>query len=273
MKRYVIGALSALTLIAMTACSPKATLPTPSAPPPTPTVEQTTAPTPTPTPQLVAPVLSKQTFAQSYTADDGTVVLTVSYTLPDIENKTDTPALGAISDWYANEGAELLSAASSRADGAVGDYEVSAAANFPFQATAEEITFALSYQSDRVVSFTREFYANTVGAAHPTAFRMAEQFALTDGRKLAFTDCFTDALAASDLARSAMLQSGTVASLLQQGVTKADVQAAFQPENFYLTQDGFVFWFQPDALGAGNSPIEVPVPYSALKEYLVEWIA
>ena len=57
------------------------------------------------------------------------------------------------------------------------------------------------------------------------------------------------------------------------GVTEGALSAAFQPEHYYLTPDGFVFWYQPGELGAGSSPVELPVPYSALKEYLVEWIA
>ena len=135
------------------------------------------------------------------------------------------------------------------------------------------MTFETSYQSERAICFTRQFYVNSVGAAHPSVFRMAELFDLTDGHRLTFTDCFTDSLAAADAAREAVLRSDAAAQLLAQGVSRADIQASFQPEHFYLTGEGFVFWYQPGELGAGSSPVELPVPYSALKEYLVEWIA
>ena len=201
------------------------------------------------------------------------MVLTVSYTLPDFENRDLHPALAAISDYYSGEGAELLAAAGERAESARGDYEVSTLSGLPFQATAEEMTFETSCQSERAICFTRQFYVNSVGAAHPSVFRMAELFDLTDGHRLTFTDCFTDSLAAADAAREAVLRSDAAAQLLAQGVSRADIQASFQPEHFYLTGEGFVFWYQPGELGAGNSPVELPVPYSALKEYLVEWIA
>lgn len=270
MKQYPAAACAALLLVALTACSPNPPPPTAT---PSPTMTAIPAPTPTATPAPVDPILSKQAFSKNFTAADGTVVLTVSYTLPDFSNKNDSPALNAISAWYEAEGKELLQAASQRAESAEGDYEISAASGLPFQPTMEEITFTTSYQSNRVICFTREFYANTVGAAHPSVFRMAELFDLKDGHNLVFTDCFTDALSASDHALDAILKSDTMAKLFQQGVQKSDVIAAFQPENFYLTPDGFTFWFQPGDLGPSNSPLEVSVPYSALKEYLVEWIA
>ena len=105
MKRSALLPLAALLLV-LASCSPKAPAPSPStAPVPTPSAS---TPSPTPTYTYVAPVLSEQVFTQDYTADDGTTVLSVSYTLPDFENKSDSPALAAISAWYAAEGQALL---------------------------------------------------------------------------------------------------------------------------------------------------------------------
>lgn len=271
MKRSALLPLTAL-LLALVSCSPKAPAPSSStAPVPTPSAPPT--PSPTPTYTYVAPVLSEQVFTQDYTADDGTTVLSVSYTLPDFENKSESPALAAISAWYAAEGQALLdNTTATTAQDALSDYELSGPLGLPFQPMKEEMTYTSLYQNEQVISFAREFYASSEGTAHPTVFRMGELFDLTTGASLTFTQCFTDAIAASEQALEYILASDMAAGLMQQGVEKAQLQAAFQPENFYLTKDGFVFWFQSGDLGANNSPVEIPVPYSALKEYLVSWI-
>ena len=260
MKRSALLPLAALLLV-LASCSPKAPAPSPStAPVPTPSAS---TPSPTPTYTYVAPVLSEQVFTQDYTADDGTTVLSVSYTLPDFENKSDSPALAAISAWYAAEGQALLdNTTATTAQDALSDYELSGSLGLPVHPMKEEMTYTSLYQNEQVISFAREFYASSEGSAHPTVFRMGETF----------TQCFTDAIAASEQALEYILASDTAAGLMQQGVEKAQLQAAFQPENFYLTRDGFVFWFQSGDLGSNNSPVELPVPYSALKEYLVSWI-
>ncbi len=273
MKKYC-AALAALLALTLAACGPAAPEPTAS-PTPEPTPEATPSPTPEPTPEpLVDPELTTQTFSESYTASDGTVVLTVSYTLPDFANKAGSTALTAIADWYTAEGEALLENAALRSQDAVSDYEISQAAGYPFQATLEEITSELTYQSEGVLSFRREFYVSTVGAAHPTVMRMSEQFDRTDGSKLTFTDCFSDGLAAAGAAYEALLQTGEISDLVSSGALTAEqLEAAFQPDHFYLTQEGFVFWFQPGELtGASNSPIEATVPYSALEGYLQPWI-
>ena len=68
------------------------------------------------------------------------------------------------------------------------------------------------------------------------------------------------------LIRSSRTSSGAV--------TAAQVEAAFQPDHFYLTEEGFTFWFQPGELSgvSGNSPIETVVPYSVFEELLQAWI-
>lgn len=272
-RRIVSAALSALLAAALTACGPAPAEPT-ATPEPTPTVTPTPTPEPTPEP-LVDPVLSSRNFAETYTADDGTVVLTVSYTLPDFENKGDSKVLTAIADWYEEEGESLLDSARTRSADAKSDYEVSTAAGIEFSPVLEEIKSELSYQSDGVLSFRREFYAGGAGMAHPTVLRMGEQFARTDGHKLTFADCVTDGLAAADAALSYLTTHGTVGELVSAGTVTADaVEAAFQPDHFYLTEEGFTFWFQPGELSgvSGNSPIETVVPYSVFEELLQAWI-
>lgn len=275
-RRIVSAALSALLAAALTACGPAPAEPT-ATPTPAPTATPTPTPTPEPTPEpLVDPVLSSRNFAETYTADDGTVVLTVSYTLPDFENKGDSKVLTAIADWYEEEGESLLDSARTRSVDAESDYEVSTAAGITFSPVLEEIKSELSYQSAGVLSFRREFYAGGAGLAHPTVLRMGEQFSRADGHKLTFAECFTDGLSAADLACSYVTSHGSMAKLVSSGaVTAAELEAAFQPDHFYLTEEGFTFWIQPGELTgmSGNSPLEAVVPYSVFEELLQPWIA
>ncbi len=269
MKRRILLPLAALLAAALTACGPAGPEPTPT---PTPTAAPLPTPSPTPEPVYVPPVLSSQRFSQTFTAEDGTELLSAAYTLPDFENREASAALTAISAWYAALGEDMLSTAAFTAQDASADYELSGAQDIPFLPGSEEMDFQCTYQNERVISFSRTFYATIAGTAHPTVLRLGDLFDLVTGEELTFTQCFTDAIAASEQALRSVLSSETVAGLTAQGMESARIQAAFQPERFYLTEEGFVFWFQADDLGISGSPIEVTVPYSALKEYLVSWI-
>ena len=270
MKRFLLAAAGA-ALLALSACTAPAA---PSADPtptavvtPSPTPSPTATPEPTPIP-LVEPKLKSHTFAQDFAAEDGTVVLSVAYTLPSIENRDASSALEAIHNRYDQMGEDLLNNAASTAQDAIADYEISSQAGLSFQPTTEEMSYEVSFLSERVLSISRQFYASTEGASHPTVLRLSDTFDLQDGRKLTFTDLCTDGIAASQRALKAVQGSDEIAQL---GLSAAEVETAFQPEQFYLTEEGFVFWFQPGELGPSNSPVEVTVPYSALEEDLVQW--
>lgn len=271
MKRFYLAAI-AMTLL-LTACgAPSAEhlpSPTPTAAPsgPAMTAAPTPDPTPSPTPaRLVAPQLAEQRFSQEFTAEDGTVVLTVDYVLPRVVNYQDSMALLAIDDRYAQMGADLLENAASTARDAVSDYEVSLQAGLQFQPATEEMSYETTFLSQRVLSVCRTFYAGMANAAHPTVLLLGDSFDLQDGRRLTFGDLCTDVDGATAAALEAVRQSETLAGLEDQ------VEDAFRPDQFYLTETGFTFWFQPGELGASNSPIEVEVPYEALEGYLVEWL-
>lgn len=273
MKRFLLAAVGA-ALLALSACASPAALPSPTASPaPTAAAAPSATPSPTPTLEstpipLVEPQVTTHTFSQDFAAEDGTIVLSVAYALPSIENRDASPALEAIHNRYDQMGEDLLDNAATTAQDAIADYEISSQAGLAFHPTTEEMSFEVTFLSRRVLSIARQFYASTEGAAHPTVLRLSDSFDLQDGRKLAFADFFTDSDTAAQRALKAVQNSDTIAQL---GVSAAEVEVAFQPEQFYLTQEGFVFWFQPDTLGPSNSPIEVSVPYSALEEELVAW--
>ncbi|NCE63413.1 DUF3298 domain-containing protein [Pseudoflavonifractor sp. 524-17] len=265
MKKFAAILIAAGLTLGLGACGG----PEPSAAPET---TPAPAPSPTPAPELPDPALSSQTFSKTFTAEDGTTVLIVNYTLPDFTDGEHVPALKEISSWYAQEGQALLEEAEGAFQAALGDYEVSQAAGLEFGAVFEEMTFEVSLETPQVISFSRTFYANRVGAAHPNVFRLGEQFDLTTGERLTFTQCVTDPSAAAGEARAAVLQSEAMQALFAGGVDRHTAEGLFQPENFVLTPEGFRFWFQSGELGPG-APVEIDIPYSALEEYLVPWIA
>lgn len=174
MKRFYLAAIAMALLLS--ACGGPAAEVTPTLSPaaePTAAPVSTPTPTPDPTPAptavvLVAPELTEQRFSQEFTAEDGTVVLSVDYALPHVVNYPDSAALLAIDDRYTQMGAALLDNAASTAQDAVSDYEVSLQAGLPFQPTIEEMSYEVTFLSERVLSVSRTFYAAAAGAAHPT---------------------------------------------------------------------------------------------------------
>ena len=91
---------AAVLALALTACAPAEPQTTPS-PSPVPVPTESQVPEETAAPELV---WTDQIFAKDFTADDGTVVMSVEYVFPDIENAGEVPAWQKIQDYYAAEG-------------------------------------------------------------------------------------------------------------------------------------------------------------------------
>ena len=263
MKRRAIlsGLLAGALLLGLAACSGPAPEPTvtPSAEP-TPTATAAPEPTPTPTPAAEAPVWGDQVFAKTFTAGDGATVLTASFTLPLVQNTDACPAGTAINDWYKQEGSSRMLEAEEQYEMAVADYDVSQAAGFPFSPTRQEMTSAVVYEDGGVISVRRELYVTTQGAAHPSVFLLAENFDAATGEKLSFARFFSDA----DAVRERVVDA--FASQYGLEDSRDAVTVAWQPERFYLTEEGYVFWLAGGELPGVNSPIEVTLPYAVLED-------
>ena len=265
MKRYAIltGLLAGALALSLAACSPREPAPSlprapassaPAEPPPTP--EPTPAPTPVPEP----PAWGEQVFARTFTAGDGTTVLTVSFTLPLVQNTDACPAGAAVNAWYKEEGDSRMLEAEEQYEMAVADYDVSQAAGFPFSPTRQEMTSAVVYEDGGVISVRRELYVTTQGAAHPSVFLLAENFDAATGEKLSFARFFSDA----DAVRERVVDA--FASQYGLEDSRDAVTVAWQPERFYLTEEGYVFWLAGGELPGVNSPIEVTLPYAELED-------
>ena len=262
-KRTVLAGLLTLALTCtLAACKKEAPLPEPTpSPTPAPTVTPTPTPEPTPTP-AAPPVWGDQVFSNTFRAGDGAEVLRVSYALPLVQNTDACPAGSVINDWYKAEGASRMEEAEENYETAVADYDVSKATGLPFSPTSESMTSQVSYEDEETISVRREWYVD-YGGAHPWVFLLSEQFDAQTGRQLSFADFFTDADAVRDRAVDAFMADY---DLQQAGVSRDQVTVAYQPEHFYLTEEGYVFWISGNVLPAVNSPIEVTLTYDAMKD-------
>lgn len=254
-KPLLLTAALVLTLAACTPAEPQAS-PSPT-PVPTATQPEETAP--------LELVWKDQTFAKDFTADDGTVVMSVDYVFPDIENADAVPAWQKIRDYYSTEGMAYLSDASELAGYAAGDYEVAQAMGEDFLPYGESMNYRIVLQTEDLVSIVRSYYANSVtGAAHPSNFQFSENFDLTTGEKLSLGDCFTDPDAGRVRVLDLLEQKGADA-----GYSRAVLEAELNDTYFYLSDQGLVIYYQPDTLAPyAAGLLEFTLPYADLQDLL-----
>lgn len=263
-KRILSGLLAAALAVCLSACTQPD--PTPSGSPsaePIPSVSPSDTPAASSTPVASeAPVWGNQSFSRTFTAGDGTTVLSVDYELPMIQNTDTCPAGAAINDWYKDEGSSLLSNAEDNYEASVSDYEVSKTAGYDFTATTEEMSYQVTY-ADHILYSIRRTWNVTGGMPYPSTFYLAEQFDAKTGIKLGFADLFSDADTVQKRVVEAFLKQDEIVA---GQFTEAQIIAVYQPENFCLTDQGYTFWIQGNDLPALHSPVEVTLPYDSMKD-------
>jgi sulfur relay (sulfurtransferase) DsrC/TusE family protein len=161
------------------------------------------------------------------------------------------PAWAIITEYFKGQGEAYLEQAEDTAGFAEGDYDIAQASNYDFSPYAEEASYTVTYQNDSVVSFVRSYYSN-FGAAYPTVLQLSEQFNRYDGARLHFSDFFSD----PEEARARVLKAIHAVTDPLEGYRSADVDRLFHEDNFYLTAEGFVFYYQSEAIArhAAASP-------------------
>ena len=260
MRIRILPAVLALTLV-LCACSPA---PAESTPAPTPT------PSPTPSESLPAPtrgelIWTDQVFEKTWVTGDGVQLMTARYVLPAAEHPENDPAWAIITEYFKGQGEAYLEQAEDTAGFAEGDYDIAQASSYEFSPYAEEASYTVTYQNDSVVSFVRSYYSN-FGAAYPTVLQLSEQFNLYDGARLHFADFFSD----PEEARERVLKAIHAVTDPLEGYRSADVDGLFHEDNFYLTNEGFVFYYQSEAIAPHAAGIpEFTIPYTDLSDLTV----
>ena len=255
-KTLFLTAVLALTLAACAPAEPQAT------PSPTPVPTESQAPEETAAPELM---WTEQVFAKDFTADDGTVVMSVEYVFPGIEDAQSDPAWQKIQDYYAAEGMAYMGDATELSGYAAGDYEVAQAMGEDFLPYGESMSYRIALQNESMVSIVRSYYANSVtGAAHPSNFQFSETFDLATGDKLSLGDCFTDPDAGRTRVLDLLEQKGADA-----GYSREALEGELNDAYFYLSDEGLVIYYQPDTLAPyAAGLLEFTLPYADLQDLL-----
>lgn len=249
MRRY--AALFALCLLLLLPACSNGTgeaEPTPIYPTRRPTVTvpaESPTPTPTPSEEPQAPVWGEQKSdcVKTLEGDESVVLVRGDFSLPHIENADGNPAYEAINLWYLNLSAGLRSDTLGNAPMAEDDYSASKSMGYPFTPYTDEETFEITWEGERVVSVLRTHYGLT-GGVYPQILYLADHFDLSTGEALTFADLFTDPDAAARTALEEVLrQAGEKPEL-----DPDTVEGAFNRENFYLTEESIVFFYQPEVL-------------------------
>ncbi len=262
MKKYLFLPLTAIFLL-LAACGNSAAPSAAPTPTPTPTAVQTEEPIPH-TPQW-----GDQTFAQTFTADDGTTAMTASYTLPKIENAHKVTAWQTINAWYEDKGKALMENVQEGGNQALDDLNIAKAMKYEFEPYADEETWkCLDTPCASIVSILRTHYMN-MGGASPTTFYFAETFDLTSGKKLALDDLFS-------VPAEKYFKRIHAAVNDQNSASKTPVEAGglddeFDADYFYLTEDSLVIFYQEGTFGGAMGTLEFPIPYKDLEDILTAW--
>lgn len=263
MKKYLFLPLTAIFLM-LAACSGNSAA-APSA-----------AATPSPTPSAVqteeladTPEWGDQTFAQTFSEEDGTAAMTASYTLPKIKNAQNVPAWQTINAWYEDKGKALLENVQESGSQALDDLNIARTMKYEFEPYADEETWKrLDTPSDSIVSILRTHYMS-MGGASPTTFYFAETFDLESGKKLTLDDIFT-------VPAEKYLKRIHAAINKQNNASKTPVEAGglgdeFNAEYFYLTEDSLVIFYQEGTFGGGMGTLEFAIPYKDMEDILTAW--
>lgn len=252
--------------------SPTETQPVETQPP----VSDTPAPTetqPVETPQAAAPVWGVQESECSQNDDEDKDVMLVQgkFSLPLIENAEGVAAYEAINQWYLNLSAGLRSDTLANAGQADADYALSKSMGYAFTYYTDEESYEITHETDRLVSILRTHYGHT-GGTYPTLLYMADHFDLTTGEVLTFDDLFTDPDAAASIALQEVLRQAAQGDANGTTYDTALAESLFNRENFYLTADAVVFFYQPQDLApnAAGAPT-FPVDRSLFGDLLADW--
>jgi hypothetical protein len=230
------------------------------------TTVESSAITPTTRGDMPAPDWSVANTAKDFLDTDNTKLMEVSYNLPRISNTDSWPAFALINIYYENLADKALKHDQELAADAVKDR---ADLGENFFVWYDYLTGEVTWQSTYLVSITvaQEYYC---GGVHPNNLLSSVCFDLYTGLPVPLASFFTipenDVI--DQLLDLVYQQTSTLtdeSGALIYDCSLDTLHAYFKPGNFYLTDEGFVIYYQPYDIApyAAGLP-EFLIPYDQL---------
>ena len=174
-------------------------------------------------------------------------VLMLSYdiSLPKLRTQGAPIAYIPINQWYSNLAAQLRNHARLELyPMAIEDYQRRQEENFPFNPYDLTAVHQVTYTSSRLFS-TFEDVSEYTGGAHPNTTRGGQTWDLCKGTKLKLSDLFIQNCNWREIIMSSIRRQAR--ELANQGVLFEDYEPMllqyFDPENFYLNDQGVVIFY------------------------------
>lgn len=147
---------------------------------------------------------------------------------------------------------------------AVRDYKNSKLQDYPFRTHQALMNYTVTLNNHCHLSTYDDRYEYT-GGAHGSTIRHSDTFNLKNGRRLSFYSFFRpDPGIRKNLINIFIAQAQKNPQNFFDDY-KELIQKNFKPENFYLTEQGFVFYFQQyDIAPYASGIVEFFVPYGVL---------
>lgn len=216
------------------------------------------------------PVVGASTYDKTFYTEDGTKLLSLSYAVPKIENAEGNDSLTMINAYYE---AQLQAMVDAGRGELLETAEIAAQEGYLILPYSEEESFTEEYRSESRIAFlrTRSIYN---GGAHPNFVLFADNFDYTTGLRLTAEDVFS---VPEDIYRTRILDE-ILKQIEKNGAEnyfeeyREYLPQIFNPDQFYLTEEGIVYYFQPYDIApyAAGVPSFL-IPFSAMEDILEQW--
>jgi len=218
-------------------------------------------------------VVTADTYGENITVSDGTTVVVASISIPHVEAPDYPAGAGSINRYYLDQRENHLAYARTE----LYEYAEYSYTNYrsDFSTYYTEQFFETACNDRGYLSFVRRM-VDAVGTEVSSLNTLTETFRLETGELVTGADAFSDLAALRTFVTGRikeMIHKETQEDTLGYYDTYArNVEDFFDPDRFYLTDEGVVFWYRVYELGdetRGNPMFTIP--YEDLGDLFVLW--
>ena len=213
----------------------------------------------------------RKVHSETLRDDDGTALLTLKITFPEIKNPGNDSGIAKINEYYGVQFDDFISNIITQGqEMARDDKEAAQSSGYEFHPHAYERSAEIYYNGNNLLSVQSLQYENT-GGAHPNSLWLSETFDVKTGKKLALTDVLggskEEALAKvyQTVLSKIKATEGTNDFVYQESYPE-DVRKNYDEDDFVLTGNSLMFYYQLYAIApyaAGFPKFELP--YNQMK--------